>query len=116
MTEKAKSKTKDDLKQENKELKKTINAYEEEIAKLLSQKEGTASDQYVERLEMICLSFSPYRNAYKSAILRRMAAVDVGVTINLLGRIIDVCDEIHDREDKKRGKQAAEEQEEKQDL
>ena len=55
--------------------------------------------EYVERLEAALLILSPFGGSVKMAETRRSATTDIGVNTARLRTAVDLCDEIHARED-----------------
>ena len=62
----------------------------------------TADQQeYIERLEAAILTFEAFRPHLKAAETQRRAAVDIGINTARLRAVVELCDEIHAREDAK---------------
>ena len=58
---------------------------------------------HVERLESAVLMFSAFKGAVEVAEGRKSAAVDIGISTARLRTVIDLCDEIHAREEADEG-------------
>ena len=60
----------------------------------------TADQQeYIARLEALILPFEAFKPHLKTAEMQRQAAVDIGVNTARLRSVVELCDEIHARED-----------------
>ena len=60
----------------------------------------TADQQeYIERLEAAILTFGAFKPHLKAAETQRRAAVDIGINTARLRAVVELCDEIHARED-----------------
>ena len=53
----------------------------------------------VDALEAAILPFSAFKPHLERADIQRMAAVDIGVNTARLRSVVELCDEIHARED-----------------
>ena len=62
----------------------------------------TADQQeYIERLEAVILPFDAFKPHLRAAETQRRAAVDIGINTARLRSVVELCDEIHAREDAK---------------
>ena len=60
----------------------------------------TADQQeYITRLEAAILTFEAFKPHLKAAETQRRAAVDIGINTARLRAVVELCDEIHARED-----------------
>ena len=60
----------------------------------------TADQQeYIARLEALILPFEAFKPHLRTAEMQRRAAVDIGVSTARLRSVVELCDEIHARED-----------------
>ena len=60
--------------------------------------------EHVERLEAAVLMFSAFKGAVEVAEGRKAAAVDIGISTARLRTVVDLCDEIHGREEADEGR------------
>ena len=60
----------------------------------------TADQQeYIERLEAAILPFEAFKPHLKAAMIQKRGAVDIGVSVGRLRSVVELCEEIHARED-----------------
>ena len=66
-----------------------------------NQLEVLTADQqeYIARLEALILPFEAFKPHLRTAEMQRQAAVDIGVSVARLRSVVELCEEIHARED-----------------
>ena len=57
--------------------------------------------EYIVRLEALLLPFEAFKPHLRTAEMQRRAAVDIGVNTARLRSVVELCEEIHAREDAK---------------
>jgi len=57
--------------------------------------------EYIARLEALLLPFEAFKPHLKAAEVQRRAAVDIGINTARLRSVVELCDEIHARENAK---------------
>ena len=91
--------TKPELEKTLKELNKENERLRDELSGQADRLEVGVSAEYVERLEAALLILSPFGGSVKMAEARRSATTDIGVNTARLRTAVDLCDEIHAREE-----------------
>ena len=69
------------------------------MAKTELEVQTADQQEYIARLEALLLPFEAFKPHLKMAETQRRAAVDIGVNTARLRSVVELCDEIHARED-----------------